>query len=856
MGDVDTGSSAANLPDVTKLKKADLIQHIIRHPVNELNKTSLGKLKKDALLEKWYLLDGHPLPSPTTKNVTDVVVIKCGLRNVMRLDDAEYATFNGIVEQYVQITSRMLRRASLVLLYSLTRLAMGNKRIPNLFDQKDTFWKNWLKLIPYEASTTGDVAHNCEGNSADIVATRGYFPEGLTDDYPLGFDQVVNYAGHTFRTVVSNNAYVPLLPRLTRLTKMFLRSRAEEETGGLKVSDVLYQIRSSEPDFTGWSPCFEEYATDVRRRLSLKPGDYLFDDYGKKLDFHDIFMFNFWMQGQLKVLGGRRIALSPVFKVDRKHVRLDTKTLVSMATRAFPKSAKASLDHLSNLELRHAEEIGAGGYGFADPSKCMLTTTALPKKRCKNECTPEEWEAQEKAGKDEKTKRDAIKASAAFAGQAMKHKQLQDAKAAVCRLLFKNLPLKNDWEFDGSINTDGVSVSLQFSRVREVIVIRKTKKLLGGPKTKGPENKEPRATRAKKSSLPAEGDDAYDRHLITVFDDSEGKQTVVAGVDPGRVNLAVIAIVTADEMGNVVKKTWALGRSQYRADSGIKRQDTLKKARFKQLEERWEGLGADGGALRTDDIKDIKSYLDKYAMIEAEWWRLASMRRESRADFQRYIGKRKVLDGFFSRVRHELKLKFPGASIKVGYGSAGMKMKPTGRGEVAVPTTGTFKACVRVFGPENVSSTNEHKTTAVEYESGERKEAVYRVLTKDVDVKTGRSKVSLGHTTDMKKMPIVMADHVEAVMEHLEVARQKARRRRGATDIGLEVERSNKGVEVEEKDRALRYPEIRGLRFSPEKRIYLDRDREAASTIARLRTIELLGRQRPTPFCWGRAHVG
>jgi hypothetical protein len=849
-----SGSSAANdVPSVINLKKPDLIQRIIGHPVNELNKVSLGKLKKDALLEHWYAIDGRPSPPPppppTTKLVTDIVVVKCGLRNVMNLNDAEYATFNGIVEQYVQIISRMLRRASLVLLYSLTRLAMENKRIPHLFDQKDTFWKNWLKGLPYEAKTTGEVARRYEGNSADIGATRLYFPDVASVDCPPGFDQVVNYAGHTFRTVVCNNAYVPLLPRLTRLTKLFTRSRTKEETGGLKVYDVLYQIRSSEPDFAGWSPCFEEYAKDVRRRLFLQPGDYLFDDYGKTLDFHDLFMFNYWMQGQLKVLGGRRIALSPVFKVDRKHVRLDTKTLVSMATRAFPKGAKDVLDHLSSLETEHMKETKDGGYGFADPRKCLLPPS-LPKK-LKKDCNSEEWEAQAKAGKEEQAKQDTIKASPAFVGQASKYKQLQDAKVAVCRVLFKDLPLKKDWEFDGSINTDGVSVSLQFSRVREVIVTKKTKKA----KEAKVVTKATKANKATSSERAVEEDEggAYDRNLLTVFNNLEGKQTVVAGVDPGRVNMAVIAIVTMDESGKIVKKTWALGRSQYRADSGIKKQDALKKARFKGLEERWEGLGADGGALRTDDIEDVKTYLEKYAKIETEWWSLASMRRESRADFQRYIGKRKVLDGFFSRVRQELKSKFPGAFIKVGYGSAGMKMKPTGRGEVAVPTTGTFKACVRVFGHENVSSTNEHKTTAVEYESGQRKEAVYRVVTKDAA--TGRFKESMGHTTDMKKMPVVKAAHVEAATEHLEVGRQKARRRRGATEIGLEVEHTNKEVEGHT-DRTLRYPEIRGLRFSPERRIYLDRDREAASTIARLRTIELLGRPRPTPFCWGRARVG
>ncbi len=47
---------------------------------------------------------------------------------------------------------------------------------------------------------------------------------------------------------------------------------------------------------------------------------------------------------------------------------------------------------------------------------------------------------------------------------------------------------------------------------------------------------------------------------------------------------------------------------------------------------------------------------------------------------------------------------------------------------------------------------------------------------------------------------------------------------------------------------AQRYPEVRGLRFSPESSMYFDRDRSAALTIARLRCMELRGLGRPLPF--------
>ena len=61
-------------------------------------------------------------------------------------------------------------------------------------------------------------------------------------------------------------------------------------------------------------------------------------------------------------------------------------------------------------------------------------------------------------------------------------------------------------------------------------------------------------------------------------------------------------------------------------------------------------------------------------------------------------------------------------------------MAPTGKGEVAVPTGGTFKACQRIFKDDPrgvrtvVKAVDEYNTTKVDWETGETKELVYRVV--------------------------------------------------------------------------------------------------------------------------------
>ena len=104
-------------------------------------------------------------------------------------------------------------------------------------------------------------------------------------------------------------------------------------------------------------------------------------------------------------------------------------------------------------------------------------------------------------------------------------------------------------------------------------------------------------------------------------------------------------------------------------------------------------------------------------------------RRESRANMQRYIRKKAVLARFFSALRIDaeaLMAKTGCKRIEVAYGSAGPNMASTGRGEAAVPTGGTYKACQEAFRMHTVSPTDESYTSAISWKTGKAYETVYK----------------------------------------------------------------------------------------------------------------------------------
>ena len=183
---------------------------------------------------------------------------------------------------------------------------------------------------------------------------------------------------------------------------------------------------------------------------------------------------------------------------------------------------------------------------------------------------------------------------------------------------------------------------------------------------------------------------------------------LVLRLDPGRKSLATIVCI--DYKGK--KHTWSISRGTYHTASGILRQNAMHAVRYSGIADRFASLTADGGALRASTSAEIVAYVAKYMTFEAEWWSdFALKRRESRSKFQRFVGKQKTLATFFGKVRKEAEaLKGPGQTrIEVAYGAAGRTMAPTGRGELAVPTKGTFAFCARAFlgeRPEDATSGN------------------------------------------------------------------------------------------------------------------------------------------------------
>jgi hypothetical protein len=187
---------------------------------------------------------------------------------------------------------------------------------------------------------------------------------------------------------------------------------------------------------------------------------------------------------------------------------------------------------------------------------------------------------------------------------------------------------------------------------------------------------------------------------------------LMIGIDGGRVN-----IVTAASDADDVKMVSALTRKEYYHRSGLNRLTKRQRSRMQELRGAWSNLGADGSALRTHRLADIISYLQKYAAVRNRWWEVATARSTSRDRFEGYKGKRRVIDKYFASLRRVFVAEFQRvrhyapARVEVAYGQTVMSMRPTGRGELAVPTTGAYKASCRVFGKQNVHITCEFGTT-------------------------------------------------------------------------------------------------------------------------------------------------
>jgi hypothetical protein len=245
--------------------------------------------------------------------------------------------------------------------------------------------------------------------------------------------------------------------------------------------------------------------------------------------------------------------------------------------------------------------------------------------------------------------------------------------------------------------------------------------------------------------------------------------------------------------------------------------DKLKGKRFACFSNAWSKLG-DGSGLRTTKSMDIFMYMRKADIISEQWWQKALMRRESRDNLGRYMGKRKVLDKFFAKIVRDVEKFYPKSTLLLAYGSAGLTMKSSGKGECSVPTTDVYKSCVRIIGKQKVKVTNERNSTKIRWETGLEKDKVFR----HVKYKNGELVSKLSHNRFCLRVP---AANINAVVEYNTNLKNKLKRLRGGT---------TNPSEFRPPPTNLKYPEVRGLRFCTETRKYYNRDIEAATTIGRL----------------------
>jgi hypothetical protein len=393
-------------------------------------------------------------------------------------------------------------------------------------------------------------------------------------------------------------------------------------------------------------------------------------------------------------------------------------------------------------------------------------------------------------------------------------------KRLINRLVGGSAAIRGVRRFDYSMSTDGVVANLSCA----------TRK----PNTIKAEEKK----NERKSKRQSGQTETYDKHLSTMLSTKEQKHLIL-GLDPGRINIATVAYYVSDSE----QRSWTLKRGQYYSESGIVRMEKRRRERFKALEPFWSDLGgfqsiesADdvgmSSALKTSDPAIVVSYIEKYNCRMDEWWELALKRRESRDEFQRYIGKRKVMDKFFSSISKEVGRTFPDVKVSVAYGQALMSMKSSGRGELAVPTTGAYRACSRIF-EGRVTLVDECMTSQMHWETATRFDKVYM----------RRDKNDLFHLPYAQSSRVSQDSPDQEPVRKLTAAlfRERCRRRgrQRCSEVDDQADLSSDGI---------RYPEVRGLRFVPETRKYLDRDVAAAMSIARLQVLHLSGVARPVAF--------
>lgn len=779
--------------------------------------------------------------------------------------------------------------------------SMQTNVLPDWDDLPDSYWKSWLRVGLQEFDN--------EMPSADLVP---YFEEvkdlvgvTITDHVDvrklLYFDRVLGHAATTFKTSFFNLHNVNFLEKIKRLCK----SMAKIHLQGKGAFDLFNSILNVSKVEDAWPTAIKEFITDVRTRLELKDTDIVHKDADLSLSTASRMRFHWWMQKRFNEMGNKKIMMAPIFDVKRHHIRLDATLLYNLTWNLLkpPKEDHEKLkkptktshpdpelrrqalnrrDEILRQEAAYKKELEdfkkknpnyytATSGGPRDPvTKLNQSLPLLAIGSRPDGISDKEWDkqlAERRRLKDEREEaRERVRNSDAFKKELLAfeaYEQRINSFAMTLFLPFKDKNMKKGWVAASSICTDGVSVSVQYEKTTTYPVFSVDEAERRAKEAKASKKK----AKTEKNAIPPKDD--YDGNAPTMTDDA-----IVLGLDPGRTFLATIVFI--DENGKRV--VWKLSRGQYYIDSCILSENLKKTCRYNHFKPHFATLTSEGGGIRASSSAQVKSYIQQYSMFESQWWIVALKRSESRSSMQSYIGKRKALDSFFARVRKDadaLMKKYKKNKVILAYGAAGINMSATGRGEAAVPTSGTYAAACRVFQGEDseVSPIQEDFTTKVSYVTGEAFENVY----KRFDLPNGRERFchtkskyapriprrhersspldsSVEALQAMSQSPLDSSVEVEVLQTTLHKwgDQNKGCLRRGgimgsAGTFCPETGRYSSSTHTQ-RDKDLTFTMLRGLKYCPVQHMYLARDEESGRAIAGLKVLELQGFGRPTAF--------
>ncbi len=222
------------------------------------------------------------------------------------------------------------------------------------------------------------------------------------------------------------------------------------------------------------------------------------------------------------------------------------------------------------------------------------------------------------------------------------------------------------------LDTDGVSASVHFRRERT----DEDSARAAGPLGRGKKKKQEEVT------------DVLGRTVTS----SAAATSFTLAVDPGTHLLAQAALLDAkgkpvtDDAGKPHR--WRLTRGQYRHDSGAKTIATERAHRCRDLAPVDAALAAQ--CVRTTYASDFCAYVATFATHQRKVWRVMLRRKVVALRVRAWMGRRRVVDRFWRRVRTET----PPDTI-VAYGAA--TWSSTGRGTLVAPRRDILAGATRHF---------------------------------------------------------------------------------------------------------------------------------------------------------------